>query len=141
MIARLKNRAPLGLGVIEEGEMFGFQDSKVAVIQIMIAKDGWDKVREDLTAKLGEPTKEMPQTYQNAFGARYEFSSGFWQATNLVVFAREIVASSGGHGLDSLFGPREARLWEASNRCFTKVKSPFAASSVCDRIVFAQCSP
>lgn len=83
--------------------MFGFQDSKLAVITILVADNDWDKVRDDLNEKLGPAAKEVPQVYQNAFGARWEYGSAFWQAANLVVFAREKVNSVGGVARPGLF--------------------------------------
>jgi hypothetical protein len=53
-----------------EGESFRFDNGKLTKIIILIPNNDWDKVRFDLTQKLGEPLSEVPQMFQNGFGAR-----------------------------------------------------------------------
>jgi hypothetical protein len=100
-ISRLKNRALLG--VTMDGEVFGFNESKVVAIMIFVPNDNWEKVRDDLTEKLGPPSKEMPQVYQNGFGAHWEYGQGFWQTANLVAFAKVKVANLGGVAINRPF--------------------------------------
>ena len=71
----------------DEGEILSIEDSKVVEIKIKIPNEDWDKVRYDLTQKLGEPVSEAPATYQNGFGARWEFNRGFWEKGNIVAAA------------------------------------------------------
>lgn len=70
-ISRLKNKALLG--VVFEGESFTFIDSRIAAITIFVSNQDWQKVRDDLTEKLGAPSGEVPQVYQNGFGAHWEY--------------------------------------------------------------------
>ena len=71
-----------------EGEEFFFDASKVTRIKIYIPDENeWGKVRYDLIQKLGEPASEIPTVYQNAFGARWEYSQGFWVHGDTVAFA------------------------------------------------------
>jgi len=79
-----------------EGDGFAFENGKLFSITIYIPNEDWDKVRYDLTEKLGPPAKEVPQLYQNGFGARWEYEQGFWQKENLVAFAKIKVANIGG---------------------------------------------
>jgi hypothetical protein len=62
----------------EEGERFRVEDGKIAVITILVPNTDWEKVRYDLTEKLGDPLSEAPQVYQNGFGATWEYDRGFW---------------------------------------------------------------
>jgi hypothetical protein len=94
VISRLKNKA--FLGVVFEGESFTFSESRIVAITIFVPNEDWQKVRDDLTEKLGAPSKEVPQVYQNGFGAHWEYGQGFWQATDLVAFAKVKVANVGG---------------------------------------------
>ncbi len=100
-ISRLKNRAILG--VKEEGEVFGFNESKLIAIQIFVANEDWDQVRDDLTGKLGMPVKDIPQVYQNLFGARWEYGQGFWQSGEVLAFAHVKVAELGGRAINQPF--------------------------------------
>jgi hypothetical protein len=56
-----------------EGESFIFEDAKLVRITLLIANEDWEKVRYDLTEKLGEPVSEVPQVFQSEFGARWEY--------------------------------------------------------------------
>ena len=100
-ISRLKNKA--FLGVVFKGESFTFMESRIVAITIFVANENWQKVRDDLTEKLGAPSKEVPQVYQNGFGAHWEYGQGFWQAANLVVFAQVKVANVGGAAITRPF--------------------------------------
>jgi hypothetical protein len=84
-----------------EGDGFAFENGKLFSITIYIPNEDWDKVRYDLTEKLGPPAKEVPQLYQNGFGARWEYEQGFWQKENLVAFAKIKVANIGGVAITS----------------------------------------
>jgi hypothetical protein len=79
-----------------EGESFQFENGKLAKILILIPNDDWAKVRYDLTQKLGEPVSEVPRTFQNGFGARWEYNQGFWRKGDLVAVAGIKVAEIGG---------------------------------------------
>jgi hypothetical protein len=83
-VSRLKSR--FGSPTVE-GEIFAFADGKLARITINIGNNDWEKVKYDLTEKLGPPVSEVPDVYQNAFGARREFNQGFWQKDDLVAYA------------------------------------------------------
>src|SRR5438132_1350312 len=78
-----------------EGEGFAFENGKIFRIIIYIPNEDWDKVRFDLTEKLGDPANEVPQIFQNAFGARYEYEQGFWQKGDIVAFGKIKVATLG----------------------------------------------
>jgi hypothetical protein len=71
----------------EEGENFLFRDKILYRIVIWVSNDDWEKVKYDLTQKLGEPVTQMPDVYQNGFGARWEFSQGMWIKDDLVAVA------------------------------------------------------
>jgi len=88
------------LDVKDQGEVFWFQDQKVTRIQILIPNQDWEKVKYDLTEKLGPPSSEMPQVFQNAFGARWEFEQGFWRKGDLVAYAEIKVLP----GVQKVFG-------------------------------------
>lgn len=72
----------------EEGESFTFEESRITRIKIYLPDESaWEKLKYDLTQKLGPPTQEIPQVYQNAFGARWEYDQGVWIHGNIVAFA------------------------------------------------------
>jgi hypothetical protein len=50
------------------------------------------------------PTSEVPQVYQNGFGARWEYDQGFWVKDNIVVCAGIQVLA----GIEKAFGPGPA---------------------------------
>src|ERR1700747_1151994 len=56
-----------------DGELFTFQDKKLVRITIHIPNEDWQKVKYDLTEKLGQSASEVPEVYQNGFGARWEY--------------------------------------------------------------------
>jgi hypothetical protein len=92
-ISRIKSkRAPLG-GMLNpsqfklDGETFGFIDGKLFTVIVYVPNDDWSKVKYDLTQKLGEPISQVPEVFQNAFGARWEYNQGFWQKADIVAFA------------------------------------------------------
>lgn len=70
-----------------EGETYIFEDAKVVRITLLIPNEDWEKVKYDLTQKLGAPSSEVPEVYQNGFGARWELSQGFWVNGDIVVTA------------------------------------------------------
>jgi hypothetical protein len=80
----------------EAGESFQFNKGKLSKILILIPNNDWDKVRFDLTQKLGEPSSEVPQIFQNGFGARWEYNQGFWRKGDLVAVAGIKVVELGG---------------------------------------------
>jgi hypothetical protein len=86
-----------------EGEGFAFENGKLFRIMIYIPNEDWDKVRFDLTEKLGEPLKEVPQIFQNGFGARYEYEQGFWQKGDIVAFGKIKVATLGNRAINNPF--------------------------------------
>ena len=86
-----------------EGEGFAFENGKLFRITIYIPNQDWDKVRFDLTEKLGEPVKEVPQVFQNAFGARYEYEQGFWQKGDIVAFGKIKVSTLGNEAIKNPF--------------------------------------
>lgn len=70
------------------GESFDIENEKIIRIRIYVPReDDWEKVRYDLTQKLGNPVSEIPDVYQNGFGARWEFNQGFWVKENIVAYA------------------------------------------------------
>lgn len=70
------------------GESFDIEGGKIIRIRIFIPReDEWEKVRYDLTQKLGEPISEIPDVYQNGLGARWEFNHGFWLKQDVVAYA------------------------------------------------------
>lgn len=79
-----------------EGEAFWFDNSKLIRIQIFVPNDDWEKVRYDISGKMGEPVREVPQVFQNGFGARWEYDQGFWVKGNVVVYAGVKVLTIGG---------------------------------------------
>jgi hypothetical protein len=86
-----------------EGESFQFNNGKLVKILILIPNNDWDKVRFDLTQKLGEPLSEVPQTFQNGFGARWEYNQGFWRKGDLVAVAGIKVVELGGIAVRGAF--------------------------------------
>lgn len=74
-------------GVKIDGDSFSIVDGKIVSIAIWVPNNDWAKVRYDLVQKLGEPATEVPDVYQNAFGAKWEYSQGFWSKGELVVTA------------------------------------------------------
>jgi hypothetical protein len=70
------------------GETFRFENQKLVEILIYIKNEDWEKTKYDLTQKLGQPRSEIPQIYQNGFGARWEFPQGFWSDGRIVAAAR-----------------------------------------------------
>jgi hypothetical protein len=100
-VSKLKNKAFMGVAL--DGEVFGFNESRVVTIMIYVANADWEKVRDDLSEKLGPPSREMPQVYQNGFGAHWEYGQGFWQSANLVAFAKVKVANLGGVAINKPF--------------------------------------
>lgn len=87
-----------------DAEIFSFEQSKLIQIQIVVPNDDWEKVRYDLVQKLGEPASEIPDVYQNGFGARYEFNRGFWSNGNVVVAAGIKVLNLWGEAIRSPSG-------------------------------------
>ncbi len=71
----------------DQGERFWFEKRELFKIEIMIPNEDWAKVRYDITEKMGEPLSEVPQVYQNGFGARWEYDHGFWVKHDVVVYA------------------------------------------------------
>ncbi|HEY4054256.1 MAG TPA: hypothetical protein VGL74_10950 [Terriglobales bacterium] len=86
-----------------EGETFTFDNRTLIRITIMIPNDDWEKVKYDLTQKLGEPQSEVPDVYQNGFGARWEFNQGFWLKDSTVAYAGIKVLNIGGRAIDKPF--------------------------------------
>jgi hypothetical protein len=89
-LARLKYHARIlsGNGTAAEGEIFLFEDRKITRIKIFVPDEReWEKVKYDLTQKLGPPSSDVPQIYQNGFGARWEYDQGFWIHDNTVAYA------------------------------------------------------
>lgn len=87
----------------EDGEVFMFEGRNLFRIVISIANDDWEKVRYDLSDKLGEPKSEVPTVYQNAFGARWEYNRGFWSSGDTVAFAGVKVAHLGSEAINGPF--------------------------------------
>jgi len=87
----------------DEGEIFMFENRSLFKIKIMIPNNDWEKVKYDLSQKLGEPQSEVPEVYQNGFGARWEFNQGFWLKDSTVAYAGIKVANVGGRAINSPF--------------------------------------
>lgn len=69
------------------GEAMVTESGKITRIRIFVPNEDWEKVRYDLTQKMGDPVSEVPDVYQNALGGRWEFNQGFWANGNIVAFA------------------------------------------------------
>jgi len=82
-----------------EGEVLYFENQKLAEIKIMIPNEDWDKIKYDMTGKMGQPLSEAPTVYQNGFGARWEYSRGFWEKDGIVAAAGIKVLDIGGQAL------------------------------------------
>jgi hypothetical protein len=91
------------LNTKEDGDAFMFEGSKLFRIMIFIPNEDWEKVRYDITDKMGAPASEVPQTFQNGFGARWEYNQGFWSKGDTVVFAGIKVDSVAGQAITSPF--------------------------------------
>ena len=86
------------IGTSFEGEEFFLDKSHVVRIRISFAEEGeWEKVKYDLTQKLGPPSSEVPQVYQNGFGARWEYDQGFWVKDDIVAYAGVKTSGAGSH--------------------------------------------
>lgn len=101
-ISHLKGHQHFMAGPTEEGEIFFVENRKITTIKIMIPNNDWDKVKYDLTQKLGEPLSEAPTVYQNGFGARWEYGKGFWVKGNVVAAAGVKVAHLGNQAINGL---------------------------------------
>jgi len=102
-VARVKGHTRIlsGNDPAEEGEVFLFDANRLLRIKIYVPDESeWEKVKYDLTQKLGEPSKEAPQIYQNGFGAKWEYDQGFWVHGNTVAYAG-VKVSRFGHRLYS----------------------------------------
>jgi hypothetical protein len=75
------------------GEWLLFESQKLVEIKIFVKNDDWAKTKYDLTEKLGQPVSEVPQVFQNALGARWEYPEGFWLKGNTVAVARVKVSN------------------------------------------------
>lgn len=71
----------------DSGESFEFDQSKIVRIKIMVPNEDWEKVRYDLSQKMGEPRSEVPESYQNLYGAKWEFNQGLWVKGDTVAAA------------------------------------------------------
>ena len=85
----------------DEGEVFMFENRSLFRILISVPNEDWEKIRYDLTEKLGEPKSEVPTVYQNAYGARWEYNQGFWEKGNTVAFAGVRVAHLGSQAINA----------------------------------------
>ena len=83
--------------------MFTFESGKLVVIKIMIPNDDWDKVKYDLTQKIGDPLSEAPTVYQNGFGAKWEYGKGFWVKGDVVAAAGVRVEHLGNEAIKNPF--------------------------------------
>jgi hypothetical protein len=111
VIARLKGHSRVLRGMVQslsdshsyigtsfEGEEFFLDKSRVVRIRISFAEESqWEKVKYDLTQKLGPPSSEVPQVYQNGFGARWEYDQGFWVNGDIVAYAGVKTSGVGSH--------------------------------------------
>lgn len=82
-----------------DGESFGFIDGKLFTIIVYVPNDDWAKIKYDLSEKLGSPISEVPEVFQNSFGARWEYNQGFWQKGDIVAFAGINVETFGGQAM------------------------------------------
>jgi hypothetical protein len=90
------------------GEIFWFDNFKLNTIKILIPDEDFEKVKYDLSEKLGPPASEVPQVFQNGFGARWEFEQGFWQKGNIVAAAGVRVTTLGGSAIRGPFSNKPA---------------------------------
>jgi hypothetical protein len=86
-----------------EGEVFTFEDRRLVQIKIEISNEDWAKVKYDLSQKLGEPQSEVPQVFQNGFGARWEYDQGFWVKQDIVAYAGIKVETLGNEAIRNPF--------------------------------------
>jgi hypothetical protein len=91
-----------------EGEVLWFEDHKLVKITIMVPNEDWDKVRYDLSEKLGPPLEEVPQVFQNGFGARWEYDRGFWSKGDIVAYAGIQVETLGHQAINDPFTNKPA---------------------------------
>jgi hypothetical protein len=75
------------LSTQEDGEILWFDNRSLVNIQIEVPNADWEKVKFDLTKKMGEPLSTVPDVYQNGFGARWKFDHGFWRRGDVVAVA------------------------------------------------------
>jgi hypothetical protein len=69
IVSRIKVHGSFAKAASRDGEELYFENQKLVRMKIYVPDDDWDKVRYDLSQKLGEPVSEPPQVYQNGFGA------------------------------------------------------------------------
>ena len=69
----------------------------------MVPNEDWEKVRYDLSEKLGPPLEEVPQVFQNGFGARWEYERGFWNKGDVVAYAGVKVETLGHQAINNPF--------------------------------------
>ena len=85
---KLHTRVLSGNDPAEEGEIFFFEGNKLTRIKIFVPDEReWEKVKYDLTQKLGPPSSDVPNVYQNGFGAKWEYDQGFWVHGDIVAYA------------------------------------------------------
>jgi hypothetical protein len=104
IVSRIKVHGSFAKAASRDGEELYFENQKLVRMKIYVPDDDWDKVRYDLSQKLGEPVSEPPQVYQNGFGARWEYGQGFWMKGDTVAYAGVKVGPVGGlnftHGIE-----------------------------------------
>lgn len=67
-----------------DGQVFLFEDRKLISIKVLVPNEDWERVKHDVSRKLGAPLSEVPQVYKNGFGASWDYDQGFWQKEGLV---------------------------------------------------------
>jgi len=74
----LRPNKPTIAGVPAELFVYQFVDGKLYEITIFFDQADFDQVMEALKAKYGEPTRKNRQTYENAFGAKFDGDVVVW---------------------------------------------------------------
>jgi hypothetical protein len=72
----------------EDGMEIKFENGKIDSIRIQLPEEAeWENLAADITAKLGKPVDQHGQTFQNKFGARWEFPLSTWEKDGVIATA------------------------------------------------------
>jgi hypothetical protein len=133
-IYNAKVKSSLLSGPKLQGESFDVEDRKIVHIRIYVPNETeWEKTKYDLTEKLGPPVSEVPQVYQNAFGATWAYSRGFWVKDDIVVSAGIKVQTMLGSPMPGLFTNRPSTAGiEVNITDATRAKMPYTTPNSMD---------
>ena len=63
-------------------------DGKIDAIRIQLPEEtDWDNLAADITAKLGKPIDQRGRSFQNKFGAHYDFPLSIWKRDGVIATA------------------------------------------------------